>query len=396
MKSLNTFLFLSLLSFTAVPTVHAIQGAQMLDGIQITEVEQTNQGRKVDYFDFLVDASGSMMMTSENLDLVKMTAAKEIFAKMNSYVPNLGYISSLHTIAPATTVIPPIKWNEWLMNEGISVIKSDLPIFGRQTALAEDLVQLAPQYKQIPTSKAIIFASDGKNNYGADPMAEIRSLYQEQPNLVFHVISFADEPAGQAVLEEFVSLNPQSILVNADDLLVSDDNIRDFVLDILVKDNQTNIAQVTTGIANVDGEIDKVLLLNNVTTQDVTYNNMNFTVAEQTGEAVVLDGVHFANNSVQLDSSSKNFLNDVASSLKAQNEPNILIQGWTDSTGTDAYDLQLSRRRAEAVKTYLAQQGISANTMSARGMGKSYKYDNSSAEGRSLNRRTEILFTSSK
>jgi OOP family OmpA-OmpF porin len=69
----------------------------------------------------------------------------------------------------------------------------------------------------------------------------------------------------------------------------------------------------------------------------------------------------------------------------------IAIEGWTDSLGSDAYNRELSQRRADSVKDYLTRQGVPASRLTAIGKGKSSKYDNTTAEGRSMNRRIELL-----
>ena len=69
----------------------------------------------------------------------------------------------------------------------------------------------------------------------------------------------------------------------------------------------------------------------------------------------------------------------------------VSIVGHTDSSGTDAYNQNLSERRAAAVKDYLASQGVDAGVMSTSGMGESQPVaDNSTKEGRAQNRRVEI------
>jgi outer membrane protein OmpA-like peptidoglycan-associated protein len=68
------------------------------------------------------------------------------------------------------------------------------------------------------------------------------------------------------------------------------------------------------------------------------------------------------------------------------------IEGHTDATGTDDYNMQLSEKRAASVREYLVQQGIPEESTLVRGLGESAPIaDNSSAKGRQLNRRVEIV-----
>jgi outer membrane protein OmpA-like peptidoglycan-associated protein len=68
------------------------------------------------------------------------------------------------------------------------------------------------------------------------------------------------------------------------------------------------------------------------------------------------------------------------------------IEGNTDSVGSDAYNQGLSERRAEAVRSYLAQQGVPESSMTAKGLGEAQPIaSNSTAEGRQQNRRVELI-----
>lgn len=73
-------------------------------------------------------------------------------------------------------------------------------------------------------------------------------------------------------------------------------------------------------------------------------------------------------------------------------EDRVTVVGWTDSMGTDAYNLRLSLRRAEAVKAYLAEKGIALDKLASEARGESFKYDNGTEEGRQQNRRVELHF----
>jgi outer membrane protein OmpA-like peptidoglycan-associated protein len=70
----------------------------------------------------------------------------------------------------------------------------------------------------------------------------------------------------------------------------------------------------------------------------------------------------------------------------------LQVEGYTDSIGSDEYNQILSEKRAEAVRDYLVSSGVSMNSVAAVGMGKSDPVaDNSTASGRKLNRRVEMI-----
>ena len=100
----------------------------------------------------------------------------------------------------------------------------------------------------------------------------------------------------------------------------------------------------------------------------------------------------FDTDSAGLRSESRATLRDLADTFKRYSDINVIeVEGHTDSTGPDDYNLDLSRRRASSVREYLVDQGVSNSRISARGYGEtSPKATNGTAEGRQLNRRVEI------
>ena len=113
----------------------------------------------------------------------------------------------------------------------------------------------------------------------------------------------------------------------------------------------------------------------------------------QVDEVIVIDNLHFAFNSAELTMADKSVLDSVASKL-SQDAPNakLSLVGFTDSVGSDAYNLKLSERRAMSVANYLVAAGVpQANIVSVGGMGEADPVaDNSTAEGRAMNRRVVI------
>jgi OOP family OmpA-OmpF porin len=206
---------------------------------------------------------------------------------------------------------------------------------------------LAPEYANMARPTAVVLASDGASNVGVDPVAEVAAIYQANPGLCFHVVSFADTEEGQAVLDKIAGLKDCSVSVKGADLLADQKALNQFVADVFY--------------------------------------------GEGVEDALVLHGVNFAFNSYALDAKAKGVLDEAASALKGKNV-NITLEGWTDSIGSDAYNMKLSQNRASAVKAYLVEQGVPSSSINAIGKGKSFKFDNATEEGRYLNRRVEFIF----
>ncbi|HVN40928.1 MAG TPA: OmpA family protein [Myxococcota bacterium] len=78
--------------------------------------------------------------------------------------------------------------------------------------------------------------------------------------------------------------------------------------------------------------------------------------------------------------------------LKQYPDRGVLVEGYTDSTGSDAYNMTLSQKRADSVQTFLVQNGVDAKRILARGYGKAYPVaSNDTADGRQRNRRVGIV-----
>lgn len=108
---------------------------------------------------------------------------------------------------------------------------------------------------------------------------------------------------------------------------------------------------------------------------------------------VSTQGIYFATNSDRIRPESTPTLKEIGEMLKAHPGLRLSIEGHTDAAGEDAYNQQLSERRAEAVKAYLVQTyGIDTNRLETAGHGESKPVgDNATAEGRQQNRRVELV-----
>lgn len=115
------------------------------------------------------------------------------------------------------------------------------------------------------------------------------------------------------------------------------------------------------------------------------------------GEAILVnlpDGVTFAVDSSTISPGFQATLDQIANSMVQYPNSLIDVMGHTDSTGSDDYNMSLSKRRADAVADYLVMRGVSRARVATIGYGERYPVaDNATAEGRARNRRVEIKIT---
>ena len=122
---------------------------------------------------------------------------------------------------------------------------------------------------------------------------------------------------------------------------------------------------------------------------------------ERVGEGIKVtlkeNMVNFAFNKSDLQPLAKANLDKLAEILINNPDTNINIYGYTDSKGTDEYNLSLSDRRAASVKAYLVSKGIASSRMNTMGMGEASPIASNDTEaGRAQNRRVEFAITANE
>ncbi|HEX2685894.1 MAG TPA: OmpA family protein [Kofleriaceae bacterium] len=104
--------------------------------------------------------------------------------------------------------------------------------------------------------------------------------------------------------------------------------------------------------------------------------------------------VFFDTNRATIKPMSFALLGDVAQAMQDNPKIKVEIQGHTDSQGNDAFNLKLSQKRAESVRTYLIKKGMSSDRMTPKGYGENVPIaDNRTSAGRAQNRRVEFVIT---
>ena len=112
------------------------------------------------------------------------------------------------------------------------------------------------------------------------------------------------------------------------------------------------------------------------------------------GDNLTLDipgGLTFATDSAAVNPQFHAVLDKIAATLVDYNQTVVQVAGHTDSTGSHAYNMTLSQKRADSVKTYLTSRGVTPQRLHTVGAGPDHPVaDNATPEGRAQNRRVEI------
>ena len=141
--------------------------------------------------------------------------------------------------------------------------------------------------------------------------------------------------------------------------------------------------------AGANAERDQALIAQ----QEMQLKELNAKKTER-GLVITLGDVLFSTNKAQLKSGGMRNVQKLADFLKQYPQHKVLVEGYTDSTGSNSLNQELSDRRANAVRTALINMGISSDRVTTRGYGEAFPVaGNDTAASRQLNRRVEIILS---
>lgn len=150
-----------------------------------------------------------------------------------------------------------------------------------------------------------------------------------------------------------------------------------------------NLQAAALAAAGANAERNQALIAQ----QEMQLKELNAKKTER-GLVITLGDVLFGTNKAQLASGGTRNVQKLADFLKQYPQHKVLVEGYTDSTGSDSLNQELSERRANAVRTALLDLGISSERVTTRGYGKAFPVTgNDTAASRQLNRRVEIILS---
>jgi OOP family OmpA-OmpF porin len=317
-----------------------------------------------DNFIFLIDQSGSMYMHFGDPQL-KIVVAKNVSLRINNLIPQPNYkgtnsTAALELFAPVQELYAPSPYDRARMATALTSIKDDQEIFGRQTPMGPGIMSLDPVLAKMSGNTAVILISDGMANQGSNPVAEARAIYSRYPNTCIHIISVADtkDKRGKEILTAINKLNSCSIMVEGLDLDASQAALEKFVRDVFCTAKKEVSAKE---------------------------------------EVLVLRGINFDFDKSNIKPEWAGVLDEAARIMKERPNMKVMIEGHTDSMGTEPYNQKLSERRAQAVFNYFVHKGISPSRMQTIGYGETRPIagnakpnGSDNPEGRAINRRVEL------
>lgn len=361
--------------------------AGMSANIWASEMSLENCGRTAETFAFVADASGSMMQTvghmkslaqkeiekarqrgeslpkirvvpPDNEEIDKLTRhelAHRFIEKTGIYaIEKAGMKSSVLTVAPFTQLVPMKERNSEEFKADLQKkFGVRLEVFGRSTWVGSRAFESFSE--KLAKSQATVLVTDGNFEVDPDkkhlaPVATLKAFYEANPKSCIHIVSAAYTEKEHKAVDDLASVSSCGRVDELEALLTDEALWKSFVEEVFYRD----CTKATT---------------------------------------IAIRGINFAFDKSNLPKESRRILDKALTVINSRDKSEkIEIRGWTDWTGSDKYNAGLSQRRADAVRNYFIEHGIDADRLTARGMGKSFKYTNHTGDGRWMNRRVELIF----
>jgi len=339
---------------------------------------------------FMVILDTSSTMADNYLGQAKAVTAKDFLSAMNQTLPELNYNGALRTfghhayLPDRSTMliygIAPYSTSEFA--SALDGVKgpggdSSIPLAKAITAAAGDL-----QAAQGPI--AIIIVSDGVDMDQVPVNAAKALNSQFGDKLCIYTVQVGDDPGGKVILEQIAKLSSCGFSTTADRLTTAS-SLAGFVESVfLAKAEPKPVPEPVAMPMDSDGD--------GVTDdKDQCPNTPKGATVDARGCWTYAAVVLFDINSAEVKPVAYPMLQEAVLIMKRNPDLKVEIDGHTDSTGTAAYNMTLSEKRAKAVKDHFVSRGIDPDRLTTKGFGLTQPAaTNDTKEGRAKNRRVEL------
>lgn len=344
-------------------TATAAQAFQIVtrDMIQKETVVETDLVKTVDNFIVLFDTSGSADEMVPGKDVTKIQAAKALLEERNAWLPDLGFKAGLYIYTNNETLTGTFKEVYGMQpydREQFAAAIDQLPEKGQgPTMLQAGLSGLRSTLSGLTGKTAVIIFTDGTFSKVRGPKSatQIAQEINQENDVCFYLISSANADNQKKLLEAVSKVNACSRVVPLSDFI----------------DNPTYLSGAL------------------FTVKTTSYDRLRPTTQVV---GIVADDMLFDYDSAAIRGQYNSKLDRLGDYLQKNQDAYVIAGGFADNTGDEEYNLALSERRAESVKDYLTNNfNVDPDRIVTLWYGELNPVaDNSTEEGRQLNRRVEI------
>lgn len=340
---------------------------------------------KIESFVIILDASASMQdkfTGTVNKGHSKFTVAKDILMRMNNTLPEIEIKSALVTFGHGflkpldkTFVVYELtKHSRGLLENALNgaTIPEGCSPAGNAIKDAKNLLLTSGG------QNAVILVSDGEQLIGS-PLSKAQDLKEMYGDRVcLYTIHVGNTAEGKEELRDLAREAKCGFSVTADEI-ASSDNMADFVEKVFLTAVPKQVSDIDS---DGDGVYDK---------DDECPNTPKGAIVDSRG-CWVVKGITFDYKKWDIKEAFNSNLSNIVDIMQNNPDMHIRIEGHTDNIGSMKYNIDLSQKRAQAVKNYLVGKGINESRVSVMGFGYQKPIaPNDTEEGRSLNRRAEIV-----
>ncbi|WP_428355787.1 OmpA family protein [Methyloprofundus sp.] len=365
-------------SFTAAPVAQATSTAAFK--------------QKTDTVYVILDASSSTRVTYDGNDSgdSKLDVEKQTLYRLNKTIPaNIRLNSAMQTYGSGHC----LDWSSTKTDQSLTKYTAK----GFQTALDQTqcasggspmnkaLLQAATDLDSASGNTAVLILSDGQQ-LPDNTLAAAQALEDKfGSRLCIYSIWVGNsyDTSGQVVLQELSNISNCGKSMTAAELS-SSSSMASFVEGMLYTSGAVAVAQVTSRDSDGDGVDDAYDKCKNTPSGAKVNSNGCWSY----------NSVDFGFDSAKISPAFAPLFENAISTLKRNPNMTVELEGHTDSTGPEAYNMGLSERRAKAVKNHLVENGIDASRLATKGFGEANPIaPNDTAEGRAENRRVGFTIT---
>ena len=318
-------------------------------------VTENNLVKTADNFIVLFDSSNSMARQyKKGMPESRYEVAKKILKEKMEQLPDLGYNAGLYLYTPYKEVYPMGPFNKASFIQAVDSLPAEPK---GPTFLPEALRKIEPTLNGLSGKTVVFIFSDGTYSQMGDfKQPEDYTLEMANKNDVcFYMIGSPQDNRAQKRLMDMAKANACS---------------REIPFERFVEN-----PEYATGALYV-----------------VKANQRIETTTETKIVGLNVKNIHYAFDSAKIDMDYIGELDDLGAFLQKNPSAYVLLEGYTDNTGPEEYNLQLSHRRAESVADYLKDKYMIADeriVMNYYGAANPVA-SNTTAEGRAMNRRVEV------